>query len=331
MQDYAGYEVGKPEMARVVVYRPAEEVFNRDSMRSYAGAPVTIDHPGEAVTPTNWKDHAVGEVASDDIVKDGEAIRVPFLLRDGSAIETVLAGKRQISMGYECTLDWTPGTTADGVAYDAVQRGIRINHLAIVDRARGGPTLRIGDQKEPSMKIKIGDAEVEVTDGAAVAVAVGTLNQKMTDAAAKASAAETALADAKTALSTSEGKVLALETQLADAKAQLDPAKLDQRVADRAKLIADAKKIMPTVVTDAVSDADVRRAVVVGRLGEAAAGLDDSGIAGAFITMLSCEDAAGTKVQPMGSPQVVKDAAAREQQAFDKANDFNGWRTQAAA
>jgi hypothetical protein len=32
------------------------------------------------------------------------------------------------------------------------------------------------------MKIKIGDAEVDLSDGAAVALAVGSLNQKLADA-----------------------------------------------------------------------------------------------------------------------------------------------------
>lgn len=50
-----------------------------------------------------------------------------------------LAPNRQLCAGYTCELDWTPGTTVDGQAFDASQKNIKINHLAIVDwvRARG--------------------------------------------------------------------------------------------------------------------------------------------------------------------------------------------------
>lgn len=327
-QDYAGYEVGKPEMAKVVVYRPAEEVFNRDSMRSFAGAPVTIEHPPVSVTPSNWKDHAVGEVGSDDIVKDGEAIRVPFLLRDGSAIETVLAGKRQISMGYECELDWTPGTTKDGVSYDAVQRGIRINHLAIVDRARGGPTLRIGDQEQRPMKIKIGDAEVEVTDGAAVAVAVGTLNQRIADADTKVGALTGEVSNLKTQIETKDGEIVALNAKLVDA--EVTPAKLQALADARADVIGKAKVLAPALVTDGKTDADIRKEAVTAKLGDAATAMSDAAIEGAFTALTKDAKPAAPSVQPLPAPVNIGDAAAREQASLAKANDFNGWRSAAA-
>ena len=41
-------------------------------------------------------------------------------LRDAAAIETVLAGKNQISVGYSCDLEWVDGVTDDGQKYDAV-------------------------------------------------------------------------------------------------------------------------------------------------------------------------------------------------------------------
>lgn len=327
LQDYAGFEVGRPEMARVVVYRPAEEVFHRDSMRSFAGAPVTIEHPTEQVTPANWKDHAVGEVASDEIVKDGEAIRVPFLLRDAVAIDAVLAGKREISMGYDCSLDWTPGTTADGKTYDAVQRGIRINHLAIVDRARGGPTLRIGDQEKPTMKIKIGDAEVEVTDGAAVAVAVGTLNAKLSDAETKVGTLTGENATLKTAVETKDGEIVALKQQVEDAK--VTPAKLQQMADARAQVIAKAKSIAPAIVTDGKTDAEIRREAVIAKLGDAVKDMSDAGIDGAFTYATKDAKVSDTVVQAIGAP-VITDAANREATALRGANDHNSWRNAAS-
>lgn len=306
-QDYAGYEVGKPEVARVVVYRPSDEVFSRDSMKSFAGAPVTIEHPAEPVTPTNWKDHAVGE-ASEEIVRDGEAVRVPFLLRDAAGISAVEAGKREISMGYDCILDWTPGTTPEGVAYDAVQRSIRINHLAIVDRARGGPTLRIGD-KEPTMKIKIGDAEVEVTDGAAVAVAVGTLNAKLSDADAKVGTLTGENATLKTAVETKDGEIAALNAKLADAT---DPAKIAARDAARRTVVDRARLLVPALVTDGKDDAAIRKEAVSAKLGDAANGMSDAAIEGAFVALTKdAKPVTGpNNIVPIGAPAMMSDAAA---------------------
>jgi hypothetical protein len=146
LQDYAGYEVGKPELERVTVYRPENEVMKRDSLITFAGVPVTVEHPREPVTTDNWKRYAVGE-SGEEVVRDGEFIRVPILVRDEGAINAIQDGKRQISMGYSCELKFEDGVTPDGQPYQAVQRNIKINHLAIVDQARGGSALTITDER----------------------------------------------------------------------------------------------------------------------------------------------------------------------------------------
>jgi hypothetical protein len=151
LQDYAGHEVGRPDLQRVTVYRPESEVMKRDSFASFAGVPVTVDHPSEAVTTDNWRKYAVGETG-DEIVRDGEFVRVPILVRDEAAIRAIQDGKRQISMGYSASLDFVDGVTPDGKPYQAIQREIRINHLAIVDEARGGPLLTV-DAAQPSHSI----------------------------------------------------------------------------------------------------------------------------------------------------------------------------------
>lgn len=144
IQIYGGKEVGRPDMERVRVYRSEREVFGQDALRSFAHRPVTIDHPAEPVTADNWRTHAVGQTG-DEILRDGKFIRVPLVLMDAAAIKRVEDGHRELSVGYTCDLKWEPGVTADGEQYDAVQTGIRANHLAIVKEARGGGDLRIGD------------------------------------------------------------------------------------------------------------------------------------------------------------------------------------------
>ncbi len=51
----------------------------------------------------------------------------------------------QLSAGYELDLDRTPGTAPDGRRYDAVQRNIRINHVAAVPLGRAGTARVLAD------------------------------------------------------------------------------------------------------------------------------------------------------------------------------------------
>ncbi len=144
IQLYSGAEVGKPEMSTVRVFRPADEVFATNTMKSFAHRPVTLGHPTESVTSKTWDSVAKGHSDS-EVVRDGEFVRVSMLLADEAIIKAVENGTKELSMGYDCQLEWKSGVTDSGEAYDAIQRGIRSNHIAVVPRARGGSDLRIGD------------------------------------------------------------------------------------------------------------------------------------------------------------------------------------------
>jgi hypothetical protein len=144
VQIYTGAELGKPHLSTVRMLRPESEVFAADTMASFAHRPVTNDHPGEHVKAANWKRFAVGQTG-EGAIRDGGYVRVPMVVMDAAAIEAVKLGKRELSAGYSAIIDWTPGTSSTGEAYDAVQRSIRGNHLALVDVARAGPECRIGN------------------------------------------------------------------------------------------------------------------------------------------------------------------------------------------
>jgi len=295
-QDYAGAEVGRPDLARVTVYRAPEEVFARESMRSFAAAPVTIDHPPASITPENWRDYAVGEVASDDIVKDGEAVRVPFLLRDAAAIATVEGGKREISMGYSCELVWGDGTAPDGTAYQARQTGIRINHLAIVDQARGGPALRIGDDGAVPAD-PVAPHRTITVDGQTLTVAE--------DVASVLTAQAATIACQATTIAARDGEIAALR--------EAAPTPADIRAAARAWQMAvdGARLLAPRLaISDAMDEAAVKAAVVAARLGDQARGWTAAQIDISFATMLA-EGTAGATDRPRealsGQPAIIGD------------------------
>lgn len=114
-----------------------------DSAATLGRATVTLQHPREDVTPENVGTLGVGDV---DSLIDTSAgyVQVRVAVRRKDAIEAVASGRSvELSPGYRVRLDMTPGVDPVHGRYDAVQVERTVNHLAIVDRARGGPTVRL--------------------------------------------------------------------------------------------------------------------------------------------------------------------------------------------
>lgn len=284
IQTYLGREVGRADMATVAVYRPGDEVFSTETLKSAAHRPVTNDHPPELVTSANWKKYAVGQ-SGDEVSGEGIYIRVPLMVSDGEAIADVEGGKRELSAGYTCDLDWTSGTTPDGQAYDAIQRNIRMNHVAIVRRGRAGSEVRIGDgaapwgvspfatadERKPDMPdnlrtVMVDGLSVSVTDQGAQAIEKLTRER---DAARQATT--DAAAAHQTALAAKDAEIAKRDATIDDLKSkQLTDADLDKRVAARAGLITLAAAIAKDVKTAGLSDNEIRAAVVKAKVGDAA-------------------------------------------------------------
>ena len=283
IQVYAGAEVGRPDLAQVRVYRPADEVFSRDSMGTYPYKPVTNDHPVEPVTAANWKDHAIGFVG-DEVAKDGEHIRIPLMLADAASIDALDAGKSELSAGYSCRLDWQDGVTPEGDQYDAIQRDIKINHVALVGAGRAG-TARVEDGKDaprqPKGERSMTDANKQslVVDGLTVSLdardaeivkrTIDSLTSKLADAekAKEDMEKERAKEDEE-----HEKDMAKKDAMIDELKGQvLDTAALDARVQARADLISTAKAIVgDSLEFKGKADADIRKAVVTARLGDEA-------------------------------------------------------------
>ena len=283
IQLYTGAELGRPDIDIVRVYRPESEVFHKDSLASYAHKPSVNGHPIEPVTADNWKQVATGQLGG-DVVRDGDHVRVPLVLMDAQAIADYNNGRRELSMGYTCKVEFESGVADSGEEYDAVQRKIRINHISQEQHGRAG-TARIGDSwgaapindnakqgvtpkttKGGLMTTKtvvLGDKAVQVLAEDATEV------ERFKDAAAKA-LADTESKHAQT-LAAKDAELEKLQAQLDDAKSKiLSDADIDVKAAARAELIATAKKIAPTAELAGLSDAAIRKSVVATRLGDAA-------------------------------------------------------------
>lgn len=341
IQLYRGRELGKPDVPVVRIYRDENEVFNKDSLATFVGKPFTDDHPPQMVDAANWKKYSVG-VTGEDVLRDGQFIRVPMALMDAKAIGKVKAGKVQLSVGYGCEIDWTPGTTSDGQAYDGKQVGIVVNHVAIVDAARGGKALSIGDESQETNHPlygadgqKFGETQTKDTDMTLKTMIVDGITCEMTDTAVQV--VQRALTDAankfeqmkkekeeeakkaKDALDAANGQVAKLTTDISTRDAEIvtlkkqvedsaiTPAKIDAMVKDRQAVADKAKGVLTTVVVDGKTVAEIKRQVVDAKLGELAKGWTDEQVAISFDTLT-----AGVKV-------AASDGAARTAAAFSHA------------
>lgn len=278
-QQYLGSEVGRPDLSVVTVYRDQAEVFSKRSLQTFSKIPVTNDHPGQPVTADNWKNVAVG-TTGDDVLRDGEYLKIGLKITDASAVKAVSDGKRELSVGYTCVLVWEDGIAPDGTPYQAKQTEITADHVAIVQRGRAGTKARIGDawgvapitdhnpQKEKNMTLKtvtVDGIPVEVTDQGAIVIA--TLQQRLADAGKTLTDTQAGHA---TVLATKDAELAKKDAEIDDLKAkQLSDADIDKRVKDRADLITKAKSIADADYTGK-SDAEIRKAVVVAKLGDAA-------------------------------------------------------------
>ncbi len=167
-------------------FRPPEEVFSERTMASLTMIPITNNHPRKMVDPDNARLLTVGFTGEHAEKVDDKFIKTTAVIFDKDTIEDVRLGKVEVSLGYDVELEETPGVF-DGEKYDVIQRNIINNHLAIVDKGRGGPEVRLRldsncavlknenkiiiIKKEDSMaKVKIGDKEFELNDEVAGAV-----------------------------------------------------------------------------------------------------------------------------------------------------------------
>lgn len=338
IQIYAGREVGRPDLSMVRVFRPEAEVFADRAMASAAYRPITVDHPPESVAAQNWKKYSRGQ-SGGEISRDGDFLRVPLVLMDSSAIAEFEAGKRELSVGYDCELDWTPGKTADGAEYDASQRNIRFNHIALVDRARGGPELKLGDDRRKEEQ-EMSELRKVIVDGITYSMSdqgaelVAKLQKQIADGDAALTAATKRATDAEAASTASGEQVKAKDAEIAALKKQLSDSASPEALQKAAKAAGElrdtAKKIAPAVVLDGKSDAEIRKAVVDSQLGDAAKDFTDSQYEAAFATFAAgVAKTAGADFRSALGDASHRTAASARDEAIAKRDQAltDGWKT----
>lgn len=146
---YSGKSIGAPEPGRIYqVYRPAEELGSAETIESFKLLPWVDEHhmlgsEDEGLLPAEEKG-IQGVIGEKVYFRDGVLYGNIKLFSETMA-RAVDAGKVELSCGYRCSYDFTPGVTPDGQKYDVIQRQMRGNHLALVDEGRMGPDVAVLD------------------------------------------------------------------------------------------------------------------------------------------------------------------------------------------
>ena len=126
---------------QTIITRGAADLFAVETLASFEGKPVTLEHPTDFVTPDTWKLYAVGTVQN---VRRGEGedadkLLADLLLTDARAIDAVRSKKlRELSCGYDA--EYFADAPGKGR-----QTTIRGNHVALVSAGRCGSACAIQD------------------------------------------------------------------------------------------------------------------------------------------------------------------------------------------
>lgn len=147
--------------------RHPDEVFHPDSLASLEDVPVVMGrHPAGGVHPSDFAKLAAGHVRAGSVAKhdDGQRVRAGIVLGRQDAIDGAERKTHpELSCGYNCAIDPTPGTY-EGQRYDQAQVRIRYNHVVMLRAGEGrmGRECRLdsaGEQipedTEDDMKITI--------------------------------------------------------------------------------------------------------------------------------------------------------------------------------
>lgn len=146
---YLGASIpGAPDPGkRYMVYRPAEELSSPECIDSFRLLPWVDDHTmlgGEELGLTPAEAKGVHGVIGEDVFFADDYLRGNIKVFSEALANRIDHGKKELSLGYRCSYDWTPGVH-NGIPYDAVQRNIRGNHLALVGQGRMGPDVAVLD------------------------------------------------------------------------------------------------------------------------------------------------------------------------------------------
>lgn len=261
IQEYLGSELGFNHDRIMRVYRPPSEVFDSESLASFAGSDVTIEHPAELVNSVNYKSTSAGTVTT--AVKDGDFVRCDLIVKDQKAIDAILAGKVELSVGYTATYKDKAGVTPNGEPYDLMQTCIRVNHVALVDNARAGPEAKIFDSSPTTTGATKMAVNIVLDSGRSIDVADAANAQLVADAFDRLAKRTK---DAEEEREKMEAAKDAAEEELEEEKKKSSDSAIQARVKAIAETATAAKRIAgKSFACDSVDVTTIQRAALAAK------------------------------------------------------------------
>lgn len=262
------------------VYVSADDLFKPDVIKSFNGVDATDYHPPKnEINASNWKDYHIGDC--ENVRQEGEFMMGDLIIKDQNSINAIQSNERiEISLGYSADLVIEQGTAPDGTPYQAKFINFKGNHVALVKYGRCGGDCRIGDQKPnpkgKKMEVKVNGIRFEIGDNQALADALKQQEdqlQNLKAAKLKVGDKQFAIGDELTAVQAVVDKLQTENTDLTQKvgdleKNQITPEKLDQVVAERASVVADAIALVPGIKTEGCSCEQIKRDVIAAKAGD---------------------------------------------------------------
>lgn len=154
---YRGNQIILPDGSRasetddlIPVYRPADELSNPEAIDSFKLVPWVDEHTmlgSEELGLTPAERKGVSGVVGEDVYFKNGILYGNIKAFSENLARKIENGKKELSLGYRCSYERSSGEW-NGQKYDYIQRNLRGNHLALVDKGRMGAEVRVMDSQE---------------------------------------------------------------------------------------------------------------------------------------------------------------------------------------
>lgn len=237
----------------VRIYVPPEALEEAASIASLEGVPACVGH----IWQTAGNIQACGSVAGAPVIQ-GDKLVADILTTDQDAVRRIMLPEtdperlEEISSAGDWAIEWTPGTSPTGEAYDGVFVKIRYNHIALLPAGAGraGAEVRIINQREvPKMeftRVKLRGKTIRVVneDVAAMEQVENEMETEVKNAVSpeELNAALEELQTLKAEVGDKNARIKELEGTIQSYKDQLEAALSDANIEEAAAEMAEERE-----------------------------------------------------------------------------------------
>lgn len=143
--EYLGSSIGAEDPNKIYkVYRPAEELSNKETIDSFKLVPLIDDHEMLGTDATPAENKGVQGTTGEDIYFENDTLYGNIKVYSDVLNNLIDNGKKDLSLGYKCKYKFETGSF-NGEVYEAIQTELRGNHIALVDNGRMGKEVSVCD------------------------------------------------------------------------------------------------------------------------------------------------------------------------------------------